>query len=79
MNAQQGWQCPLCKTVYAPHIQKCDCTKQEDILKKEYNNQITLENTCEHNWDCSSSSGGNIYKCTKCGKSFTPAVVKVNY
>lgn len=19
----QGWQCPICKTVYAPHVQSC--------------------------------------------------------
>ena len=24
----QGWQCPYCKTVYAPHITQCDCQKQ---------------------------------------------------
>jgi hypothetical protein len=22
---QQGWQCPLCKTVYAPHMTSCRC------------------------------------------------------
>ncbi len=21
----QGWQCPLCKTVHAPNITKCEC------------------------------------------------------
>lgn len=21
----QGWQCPVCKTVYAPHVDKCEC------------------------------------------------------
>jgi hypothetical protein len=26
---QQGWQCPECKTVYAPHVDKCECTKQQ--------------------------------------------------
>lgn len=20
-----GWQCPLCKTVYAPHVDACEC------------------------------------------------------
>ena len=23
--APQGWQCPCCKTVYAPHIPSCGC------------------------------------------------------
>lgn len=22
---QQGWQCPLCQRVYAPHMPSCDC------------------------------------------------------
>lgn len=25
----QGWQCPLCKTVYAPHVDKCECAAGE--------------------------------------------------
>lgn len=25
--ANQGWQCPECKTVYAPHVDKCECAK----------------------------------------------------
>ncbi len=25
---QQGWQCPMCKTVYAPSVTECDCEKK---------------------------------------------------
>lgn len=28
-NIQQGWQCPVCKRIYAPHIPSChECNKQ---------------------------------------------------
>lgn len=31
--AQQGWQCPICKKVYAPHIDICYyCGKQETVI-----------------------------------------------
>lgn len=26
-SIQQGWQCPCCKTVYAPWIKSCKCQK----------------------------------------------------
>jgi hypothetical protein len=25
--AEQGWQCPLCMTVWAPSVKSCDCGK----------------------------------------------------
>lgn len=27
VGPQQGWQCPCCKTVYAPWVQSCECEK----------------------------------------------------
>ena len=27
-GAQLGWQCPLCKRVWSPYVQYCDCHKQ---------------------------------------------------
>lgn len=27
----QGWQCPLCKTVYAPGIQACGCARRQTV------------------------------------------------
>ena len=26
-NVKQGWQCPECKTIYAPTVEKCECVK----------------------------------------------------
>lgn len=23
---KQGWECPRCKTIHAPHVNKCDCS-----------------------------------------------------
>lgn len=28
---KQGWQCPCCETVYAPHVSSCKCKKVEAI------------------------------------------------
>ena len=25
VGPSQGWQCPLCRVVHAPHIEKCKC------------------------------------------------------
>jgi len=27
----QGWQCPLCRVVHAPWVQKCECAKGEPV------------------------------------------------
>lgn len=30
---QQGWQCPLCKKIYAPHIPECySCNNRESTI-----------------------------------------------
>jgi hypothetical protein len=26
---EQGWQCPACKKVYAPHVESCHCRVKE--------------------------------------------------
>lgn len=39
---QQGWQCPLCKMVWAPSIVSCACNKNE-VGKKDVSNTIPLE------------------------------------
>lgn len=33
--AQQGWQCPICKKVYAPHITECYWCNNKKILTKD--------------------------------------------
>lgn len=30
-GSNTGWQCPLCKTVYAPSVTKCDCAKDNTL------------------------------------------------
>lgn len=32
---QLGWQCPHCKTVYAPFVMKCECCKVAKHLPKD--------------------------------------------
>ena len=29
--APQGWQCPCCKTIYAPHIPSCGCASTVSV------------------------------------------------
>lgn len=29
----QGWQCPACKTVYAPHVEKCECSATQEATE----------------------------------------------
>ena len=42
---QQGWQCPLCRMVWAPSIVSCACNKNE-VGKRNVSNTIPLENSC---------------------------------
>lgn len=39
---QQGWQCPLCKMVWAPSVVSCSCNKNE-VGKKVTTNTIPAE------------------------------------
>lgn len=39
----QGWQCPLCKTVYAPHVDQCACASGERTF------DVHADNTDEPN------------------------------
>ena len=38
---QQGWQCPLCKMIWAPSVVSCACNKNE-VKKKDVSNTIPL-------------------------------------
>lgn len=29
--SKQAWQCPGCKTWYAPHVEKCECRKDDSV------------------------------------------------
>lgn len=28
----QGWQCPLCRKVYAPHVEACGCQAKDSVI-----------------------------------------------
>jgi hypothetical protein len=28
---RQGWQCPVCRKVHAPHVNECDCHKRRIV------------------------------------------------
>lgn len=32
----QGWQCPACKTVHAPHVERCDCSGRCELRTVHY-------------------------------------------
>lgn len=44
VQAQQGWQCPICKKIYAPNISEClHCNNVETELKTTDNEGITID------------------------------------
>ena len=36
---QQGWQCPICKNVFAPSVQMCTVCNKETKVITSYNTQ----------------------------------------
>lgn len=43
LQAQQGWQCPICKKIYAPNISEClHCNNVETELKTGDNGEPTI-------------------------------------
>ena len=58
-----GWQCPICKKVYAPGILECDCAVGK-----------TESAGCDHVFDTVRAGCDDYeFKCIKCGftKQFT--------
>lgn len=44
LQAQQGWQCPVCKKIYAPNIPEClHCNNVETELKITDSEGITID------------------------------------
>lgn len=44
LQAQQGWQCPICKKIYAPNIPEClHCNNVETELKTTDNGELTID------------------------------------
>lgn len=44
LQAQQGWQCPVCKKIYAPNIPEClHCNNVETELKTTAGKTLTID------------------------------------
>lgn len=44
LQAQQGWQCPICKKIYAPIISEClHCNNVKTELKTTDNGELTID------------------------------------
>lgn len=44
LQAQQGWQCPVCKKIYAPNISEClHCNNVETEFKITDNGGLTID------------------------------------
>lgn len=44
LQAQQGWQCPICKKIYAPNIPEClHCNNVKTELKTTDNGELTID------------------------------------
>lgn len=37
----QGWQCPCCKTVYAPHVSQCGCASHVSVYTTTISSLVT--------------------------------------
>lgn len=49
----QGWQCPCCETVYAPHVSSCKCKKVAAIKTQQPltdNDKINQEARLREEW-----------------------------
>lgn len=49
----QGWQCPCCETVYAPHVSSCKCKKLVSIKPQQPltdNDKINQEARLREKW-----------------------------
>ena len=62
-NVQQGWQCPVCKRVYAPWVPACDkCGRNADASKEVINaiKGLTADKSAkwvDTEWECSMCGG----------------------
>ena len=64
-DKNMGWQCPKCLVVYAPSVEKCECS----VLPKQYSGNSSFVNTSTA-YICTlftSNSPNGI--CSKCGQA----------
>lgn len=47
-GVQQGWQCPVCKRVYAPFVRECSCCGRNTVTNIESGTGQPLIDWCRH-------------------------------
>ena len=57
-DKNMGWQCPNCLVVYAPSVEKCECS----VLPKKYSNNTSLSGYSCDGYISTSPNG----ICSKC-------------
>lgn len=71
-NVQQGWQCPVCKRVYAPWVMACDkCGRDEaknnTIFRAVTTQAVATPETINGNTTIDETWVDTNRKCKKCG------------
>ena len=60
-----GWQCPNCLVVYAPSVEKCECS----VLPKQYSGNSSFVNTSTAYICPSFTTNSPNGICSKCGQA----------
>ena len=68
----EGWLCPRCGIINAPHVNHCECTPNMIPLYEGQNIPETSKiSEClqgNHLWECTGlSTVGMRYNCSRCG------------
>ena len=64
-DKNMGWQCPNCLVVYAPSVEKCECS----VLPKEYSGNSSFVNTSTAYICPSFTTNSPNGICSKCGQA----------
>jgi predicted Zn-ribbon and HTH transcriptional regulator len=65
-NIVQGWQCPLCKTVYSPLVQQCNCANEKANTTEQVNEK-TAHWIVWGGWRGNHDQRIEDAKCSNCG------------
>jgi hypothetical protein len=68
MSEKEGWICPVCGSVNAPHILVCPCrpvaAKKRLVVQNEFNEFLEDYKRCLHLW-CQTTTGRECSVCNK--------------
>jgi hypothetical protein len=77
----EPWECPRCKVINAPWVAQCTChpereeknSIEDNCIEKDTPTIKTADVKCksksDHEWECIGvSTGGDTYRCKKCGE-----------